>query len=157
MKLWSPNTSNESASQVLHQTVPAVASCTYPRMIPYRQSSNPAGHSLLDMNYDSPDSLSTLACPPGLHCRIDSSVRALAKSMSSKLKPVRGAQTVITDEFGDSLFQRGLQDLHMMVAQHARERTPAEWAVLLAAGGFRMARMALTRSALSVVVAVPAA
>ena len=72
-------------------------------------------------------------------------------------KPGRGAQTVITDEFRDAVFQRGLQDLNMMVAQHARERTPAQWTALLAAGGFRMARVAATRSAFSVVVAVPAA
>ncbi len=64
---------------------------------------------------------------------------------------------MITDEFSDAVFQRGLQDLNMMVAQHARERTPAQWAELLAAGGFRMARVAATRSAFSVVVAVPAA
>ncbi len=83
-------------------------------------------------------------------------MQALSRSISSKPKPSRGAQTVITNEFSDSVFQRGLQDLNMMVAQHARERTPVQWAELLAAGGFRMARVASTRSAFSVMVAVPA-
>lgn len=63
----------------------------------------------------------------------------------------------MTSEFNDAVFQRGLQDLNMLVAQNARERTPAEWARLLAAGGFHMTRVAPMRSAFSVVVAVPEA
>lgn len=67
-----------------------------------------------------------------------------------------GAQTVIANEFCDGVYQRGLQDLNMLVAQHSRERTAAQWAATLAAGGFRLTRVVATRSAFSVVVAQPA-
>ena len=67
-----------------------------------------------------------------------------------------GAQTVIASEFCDGVYQRGLQDLNMLVAQHSRERTAAQWAATLAAGGFRLTRVVATRSAFSVVVARPA-
>ena len=67
-----------------------------------------------------------------------------------------GAQTVLASEFCDGVYQRGLQDLNMLVAQHSRERTAAQWAATLAAGGFCLTRVVATRSAFSVVVAQPA-
>lgn len=81
----------------------------------------------------------------------------LSVTLCSGVTPVGGAaQTVIADEFRDIVVQRGLMDLNMMAAQHSRERTPAEWAALLAEGGFRMTRVAATCSAFAIVVAVPA-
>lgn len=62
---------------------------------------------------------------------------------------------MLTNEFADPVFQRGLQDLNMLVAQHAKERTPAQWAAVLAVSGWRAARVVRTRSAFSVVVAAP--
>ena len=79
----------------------------------------------------------------------------LSHNSKCKQQPC-GAQTVIASEFCDCVFQRGLQDLNMLVAQHSRERTAAQWAATLGAGGFRLTRVVATRSAFSVVVAQPA-
>jgi hypothetical protein len=39
-------------------------------------------------------------------------------------------QTTLADDFYDPLFQRGLLDVHMMVALHGAERTAPEWCAL---------------------------
>lgn len=64
-------------------------------------------------------------------------------------------QAVIEPEFDDIVYQRGLSDVAMMAAHHASERTRAEWAALLASGGFRLTHMAPMRGAYSVMVAMP--
>ena len=79
-----------------------------------------------------------------------------AATLTTTRSNLCGAQTVIANEFCDGVYQRGLQDLNMLVAQHSRERTAAQWAATLAAGGFRLTRVVATRSAFSVVVAQPA-
>lgn len=62
----------------------------------------------------------------------------------------------VVEETRDPAPFRGLEDLHMMaVTAGGRERTRREWEVLLEQGGFKLERVGLTRSLLSVLTAVP--
>jgi ubiquinone/menaquinone biosynthesis C-methylase UbiE len=57
---------------------------------------------------------------------------------------------------GNGPFAGKLTDLHMLVVYGGRERTEAEFAMLLSEAGFRLARVVPTQSEFSVIEAVPA-
>jgi hypothetical protein len=80
----------------------------------------------------------------------------LRKAIGGAKVTVALVEMCVPSGTADPVFQRGIMDLHMMSALHAKERTAEEWASMVGQAGFKLKGVVPTRGLFSVMECVAA-